>query len=78
MQKQEPEGLVLGLEEWLESDSTGEFAAAIMQRLAEMDARLAIERQKLQSPEVYQQIMAACGAVQAAEQVMRMYIASKM
>ncbi|MFM8466816.1 MAG: EscE/YscE/SsaE family type III secretion system needle protein co-chaperone, partial [Oxalobacteraceae bacterium] len=77
MQKQEPEGLVLGLEEWLESDSTGEFAAAIMQRLAEMDARLAIERQKLQSPEVYQQIMAACGAVQAAEQVMRMYIASK-
>jgi len=77
MQKQEPEGLVLGLEEWLESDSTGEFAAAIMQRLAEMDARLAIERQKLQSPEVYQQIMAACGAVQAAEQVIRMYIASK-
>lgn len=77
MQKQEPEGLVLGLEEWLESDSTGEFATAIMQRLADMDARLAIERQKLQSPRVYQQIMAACDAVQAAEQVMRMYIASK-
>lgn len=77
MQKQEPEGLVLGLEELLESDSTGEFATAIMQRLANMDARLAIERQKLQSPGVYQQIMAACDAVQAAEQVMRMYIASK-
>lgn len=77
MHKQEPEGLVLGLEERMESDSTGEFAAAIMQRLADMDARLARERQKLQSPEIYQQVMAACEAVQAAEQVMRMYIASK-
>ena len=77
MQKHESEGLVLGLEEWLESDSTGEFASAIMQRLADMDRRLARERQKLQSPEIYQQITAACEAVQAAEQVMRMYIASK-
>ncbi len=77
MQKQETKGLVLGLEEWLESDTTGEFAAAVMQRLADMETRLARESQKLQTPETYQQILAASEAVQAAEQIMRMYIASK-
>ncbi len=77
MQKQEPEGLVLGLEEWLESDTTGQFAEAIMQRLGAMETRLARESQTLQSPETYQKILAASEAVRAAEQVMRMYIASK-
>ncbi len=77
MQKQETKGLVLGLEEWLESDTTGEFAMAVMQRLADMETRLARESQKLQTPETYQQILAASEAVQAAEQIMRMYIASK-
>lgn len=77
MRNQEPEGLVLGLEEWLESDTTGEFAAAVMQRLVDIEIRLARESQKLQTPETYQQILAASEAVQAAEQMMRMYIASK-
>jgi len=78
MQKQAPEGLGLGLEEWLEADNTGEFAAAIMQRLSDISARLARERQKLHQPDTYQQIMAASEAVQAAEHVMQMYIASKI
>lgn len=77
MHKREPEGLVLSLEEWLESDSTGAFAAAVMERLADIEARLARESQKLQTPEIYQQLMAANQAVQAAEQMMRLYIASK-
>ncbi len=77
MKTKEPEGLVLGLEERLESDTTGEFASAIMQRLTDIEARLARERQKLQTPQTYQQIMAANEAVQAAAQMMQMYIASR-
>lgn len=77
MQKQAFEGLRLGLEEWLEADSTGEFTSAVMRRLADMSARLEKERQKMQQPEVYRQIMAASEAVEAAEQMMQMYIASK-
>ena len=77
MREQKSGGLVLGLEEWLESDTTGEFAAAVMQRLVDIETRLARESQKLHTPETYQQILAAREAVQAAEQMMRMYIASK-
>jgi hypothetical protein len=49
-----------------------------MQRLSDISARLARERQKLHQPDTYQQIMAASEAVQAAEHVMQMYIASKI
>lgn len=64
------------LAECLEADTTGELAEEILHRLHEMQTRLEREKQKLQHPETYRAILAGLEAIEGAESVMQMYIAS--
>ncbi len=66
------------LADCLEADTTGELAEEILHRLHEMQTRLEREKQKLQHPETYRAILAGLEAIEGAESVMRMYIASKL
>jgi hypothetical protein len=66
------------LADCLEADTTGELAEEILHRLHEMQTRLEREKQKLQHPETYRAILAGLGAIEGAESVMQMYIASKL
>ncbi len=77
MNNEPPRAFVSALDEWLDADSDGQFVAAIMEKLSEMNARLDKEGRKLQRPETYEAIRAAKEATREAEKVMRMYLASK-
>jgi len=65
------------LGEWLETDTNGDLAFEILQKLLSINQRLENEKIKLQSPENYETIMAGLQAVENAELVMKLYLASK-
>ena len=75
---EQQEDIPPSLAECLEADTTGEFAEEILHRLHEMRIRLEREKQKLHQPDTYRAILAGLGAIEGAESVMQMYIASKL
>lgn len=65
------------LGEWLETDTNGDLAFEILQKLSSINQRLENEKIKLQSPENYETIMAGLQAVENAQLVMKLHLTSK-
>ena len=67
------EKVMLSLEEQLRADNSGELAAAINERLEEIELRLAALHRQPQSLADHEAIKAAEQAVQGAQTVMQLY-----